>query len=294
MNEDTGKKQCEYKSWKSWRGSPCPKCFGYYDCLPIKKDHAATTRVTLGQATMDKHKAMVYYSTGIPELDKVLGGGVVYGKLIMVGAPRGAGKTSILLQACNGFAKDGRKAYFASGEMDGNTNIDYAKRLGIVNDGIHLFCNPEGIDVDDLFDRVLETQAKLVVLDSIQLCTVGDVKGDIGQATMIDAAINMLSSFGQAKRRAILIISHLNKMQDFAGTEKGQHLVDGLMRLEIKYAQDADGRPKDVGIREISMDGKSRQGRSDITSLVELTDTGIKTPSTKALRELSKLHLAPG
>ena len=464
VDEDTGKKRCDYKAVKKWY-SYCPKCEMPYACLPIKKGKNETSRVTLGSATMDAAKPLVYFPTGIKELDSVLGGGVVYEKTILLGSPRGSGKplacdtpvptptgwstqerlragdwvigadglpakvlgntgpmygkkcyrlhfsdgssivadgehpwatktveeregyqwnikdirpeslsrhrwgtirttediastltinggtnhsiepmwffrgpsghfppfvaylrryivkvepidsvpvccistdrpdglyvvgkqwivthnTTMLLQACNGFAQDGRKAYFASGEMTSNAVIDYAKRLGIVNDNLALFGDPEGVDVEELFDDVLGFGAKFLAIDSIQVCTVSDVKGDIGQVTMMDAVANMVTSFAQKKRRAIMMISQLQKAGDYAGSEKVQHLVDGLLRLDIKFVEE-DGKMKDIGVREISMDGKSRQGRADITSLVELTDKGIMPPSAKALKALSNLH----
>ena len=289
---ETDKKKCNYKAPKRWQG-PCPSCGIPYACLQRKRERTAPTQTTLGQATMDAHKSMVYIPTGIPEFDKVLGGGVVYEKLVMLGAPPGSGKTTLLLQVANGFARDGRVAYFASGEMTIHSNVDYAKRLGIFNDKVHLFCNEQGIDVDELCENVLRARARLVLIDSLQLCTVADVKADVGTPTMIDAVVNLLSSFVQKKRRTIIVISHVNKAGDYAGTEKGKHLVDALVRMDPRRVHTPEGRliPETDGLREFYMEGKSRQGVSNIRAMVELTPDGIRPPSLAALRVLSKLHL---
>ena len=285
----TDKKVCDYKAPRAWEGA-CPKCQNYFGCLRINRGPNAERQVSLSADTMAKAKSLVYHSTGIKEFDRVLGGGVVPTKTLLLGAGRGAGKTTLLLQACNGYAQEGRKAYFASGEMTKEACLDYAKRLGITNSNIYLFGDPEGVDVEDLFRAVLACKATFLCLDSVQVATVADVKGDIGQVTMMDAVTNMVSSFSQAKNIASIMIGHFEKTGNYAGSEKMQHLVDGLLRMDIKFVDDGAGGRKDIGVREISWDGKSRQSKSDTTALVELTEDGIKSPSMKALKALSNLE----
>ena len=246
--------------------------------------HAMTT------TTAVKAKKVVRYSTGILELDKVLGGGFILGSTILLGAPRGSGKSSMLLQACDGFAQDGRKAFFASAEMTQDRLLAYAKRLGIKNVNIGLSCDPMGINVEDLFEDVLRngrrgTKATLLVIDSLQTSFVSDVKGDIGNPAQMNAVINMVSSFAQKEQVAVVVIGHIGKAGDYLGSAKMKFLVDCLLRMDIKWVFNKGKLPMDSMVREISTE-KNRQGRSDITSLVELTDTGIKTPSVKAMRML--------
>ena len=107
---------------------------------------------------------------------------------------------------------------------------------------------------------------------------------------MIDAVVNLLSSFVQKKRRTIIVISHVNKAGDYAGTEKGKHLVDALVRMDPRRIYTSDGRllPETDGLREFYMEGKTRQGVSNIRATVELTPEGIRPPSTAAILALSK------
>lgn len=298
IDELTDKKWCDYKAHHRWYG-PCPKCRHRFACLPYKRAKNEASRVTLGQATMDKSKPLVYHPTRIDGLDKVLGGGVVYAKTLLLGADRGAGKTTMLLQACDGFAQGGLKAYFASGEMERDSIIQYAKRIGIQNENIGLFGDPSGVDVEDLFDDVLAFGAKLLIIDSVQVATVSDVKGDIGSPAMIKAVTNMVTSFAQAKKRAVIMIGHLVGTGDYGGGQTLQFLVDGLVRMDIRWAgADSKGKPIDSMVRELAIEGKSRQGSSKTTSLVELYEEerdgvlpGIRKPSIKALRMLTDLHI---
>lgn len=203
--------------------------------------------------------------------------------------------TTLLLQAADHFARDGRKAYFASAEMTQEAIIEYARRLGITNPNVNLYANSEGIDVSDLFEDVLRTKSKLLIGDSVQVFSVSDVKGDIGEPTMMNAVINMVSSFCQKKHVASILISHLNKDGDIAGARKMQYLVDGLLRFESKQVFDQDNRVIEGTefLREITADGKMRQAKTGVSVLVEMDhETGrIVEPSMKARRALSKLQL---
>ena len=298
---EPGKKLCDYKAPKKWssriengrRISTCPKCERHFACLPIRKGKNEASRITLGAETMDKAKPMVYHSTGIPELDKILGGGVVLTKTLLLGGSRGCGKTTMLLQACDGFAHNGKKAYFASGEMTREACIDYAKRLGIVNENVGLFGDPQGLDVEALFDDVLAFGARLAHYRFASNLDCARCQGRHRISVHGYAVANMVTSFAQAKKRSVIMIGHLQKTGDYGGTEKVQHLVDGLVRMENKWAgmDELSGKPIDSMIRELYMDGKSRQGRADITSLVELTDDGIRPPSVAAMRKIRDQHV---
>lgn len=229
---------------------------------------------------------MKYIPTGIEALDKVLNGGVVLGNTLLVGGPYGVGATTLLLQVCQGFAREGRHAFFASGEMTLSSIQDYAKRVGCVNKNVHLHANPEGVLLDEVLDKVSETKAKLLVVDSIMVTEAPNVKGDIGQTRMMDVAINILQSFGQRDGVAVLVIDHLNKDDSFVGSSNMLSVVDGIVRLSNRTMYQ-DGRPVEgtEGLREISMD-KARQGPSNVTAFIEMTDKGFRPPSIRALRAL--------
>ena len=237
----------------------------------------------------DKVKPLVYHSTGITELDKVIGGGLVYGKTLLLGAPRGAGRTTLLMQACHGFSKGGKKAFFGSGEMQTKSIVDYANRLGVSSKDVGVLGSDMYIDVDDLINAAHAFGAQFIALDNIQNTEIGGVKGDIGSLSMTDAVVEKLVLVARQSNVSVVAVANLCKNGDFAGSEKMQNRVDGLLRLDVKYVVQVEGdSAKDVGVREISMDGKNRQGRSDVTALVEMTNKGFRPMSAKAYKTLSR------
>lgn len=291
INEVTGKATCDYRARNRWY-TRCPKCGRLYACLliprnPRKEEFRKT--IVLNHKTMAAAQGLVHHSTGIPELDRVLGGGVVCGTTLLFGGSRGSGKSTITMQACAGFVGgEGRpKACFASAEMPEMLLLAYAKRLGLATSKIKLVVDPQGLDVDKLFEDVLAFGASLLVLDSLQTAYVADKKGDLGNPSMVEAVTNMVTSFAAAKGVAVFLIGHLGKLGDYAGSERVQHLVDGLLRMDVKYiGVDGFGKPIDSMVRQLSMDSKSRIGRSDVTSLVELTDDGIAPLSVAGARRI--------
>lgn len=209
----------------------------------------------------------VYYPTGLHEMDKVLGGGVVCGKTLLLGSDRGVGKTTLLLQACDGFAREGRKAYFASGEMSRDDCLNYAKRLGIANDNVGL---SNEADVDEIVEDVQRFGAELLVIDSIQAAFMPNAKGDIGQVAMMAAVADAVTSFARARHVAVIMTGHHTKNGHFPGGARIQRHVDGVIRLDVK----------DASLRTISME-KSQHGRIGV---IEVTNTGFKVPDVRVTR----------
>ena len=107
-----------------------------------------------------------------------------------------------------------------------------------------LLCSgdPEGVFVDDLFEDVSDFGARFLAIDSVQVATTSDVRGDIGSPAMMDAVTNMVSSFAQKKNVAVVMIGQFEKTGNFGGSEKMQHLVDVLLRMDIQYVEGDDGR----------------------------------------------------
>ena len=236
-----------------------------------------------------------HVSTGITELDEVLGGGVVQGKTILLGGPKGIGKSTLLLQACDGYAREGRKSAFVSGEMTKDDLRVWTKRLKIENSDLYIHADPDGVGVEDIFDLVEETGASFLAIDSLQTVSVNEVKAPFGSPKLTAAAMNVISARSQKNDCATFTVCHLNKKGDWAGPSTIQHLADGLLCLDypiqyVRYDSPIPYVSYDSGIRQLNWDGKSRQCDASLTSLLELTPEGFRTPSKAALRLLHRLR----
>jgi DNA repair protein RadA/Sms len=287
-NED-GEAACKYRSVRRWYGA-CPECRRWYACKMYKKATESRMRLNLGDTS--KVKAMKYFSTGLPELDRVLGGGLVLGNTVLLAGSRGTGKSTVLLQAANGFASPKRRVYFASGE-DGRDNVvNYAQRLGITNPNIDVYGDPRGLDIEEIVSEAQASQARLLIIDSLQVCAMSDVKADVGQVAQLDACTNYITSFAKQKKVAVIVIGHLTKAHEIAGSEKVQHLVDVLLRFDKDPVVDDEGQLIEGGemVRKFWIEGKSRQGPETETGLMEMTPTGLKPLSERLQRKMSRLH----
>lgn len=286
--------------WCAKAQGRCHHCAGYYNVSKPKR--GKTHRRIMTAAAAQKVKRRVYMPTGVEEFDRVIGGGVLLGNILMIAGRRGTGKTVLLLRAGNEFARRHKKmSFYAAGEMTEQAMVEYMQHFRVADEKLGVYCDPEGIDVDRLMDDVESCGAKFVIIDSIQYCYSQDVKkADIGTPAMIDAVLNKLSSFAQRKKIAFLIVCHLNKSGDFAGTEKGQHMVDGLIRFEhASIFENGQKVPGTEGLRELSMDEKNRQGSANVKSLMEFFENpekdpnalvGVLSPSSTALRILARYN----
>lgn len=282
--EDTGEPYCDYKAPRRWMG-PCPKCKHWYRCLEIRSNSSSVT----SSAQLIAKRRSPPFSTTIPFLDEVLaaegGKGMYEDSCILLGGSRASGKTSMLLLAANGVAKDEKhQVVFASGE-DGKEQITrYMDRLGINNPNIRVMAIPEGSDIELIKSTAEDVKAKLIIVDSAQSVFFDDVDGDAGSPAQIKALANSLNDFVKIKKIPIILICQLNKGQtDFAGSGSLQYLVDALviiLNLEEKDEYD-EVIPETKGMRKLIIDGKNRLGPNDVTAMFKVTGKGLEAVKTK-------------
>lgn len=228
-------------------------------------------------------------SIGVAEFDEILGGGLVLGNTVLLGGPPGVGRTTAALQMVAGFVASGRRAVFACGEMTERAVREYMARLGVPEDDVRVIHDASGLDMADVTDKVLAAKAKLLVVDTVQVALLSDVRGENGQPTMLDAITNWVTSFAQAKDVAVILVCHDNRDGNFAGTEKMKHLVDVLVRVEPVYVADRAGNYADSKLRKVYVDGKTRQGAADVVKYVEMTESGFKAPDFATLHRAGLL-----
>ena len=284
-------------TWCREAYGPCHNCGRYYSVVKPKRALASHRRII----TADMAQGMAarkYFATGMKEFDRVIGGGLLMGNLLMLGGERGAGKTTLLIQIASLFAKkNNKKVFIALGEMTQQAAIEYVKRLEAFDKRVGIYGNMRGIDVREMLDDAIGMGAKVIFIDSIQYCVLDDMrKADIGSPAMIDACMSTISAEIQSKKISVVLVSHLNKAGDYAGTQKSQHAPDGLVRFDNRSVFENGAAVEGTeGLREIYMDDKSRQGSSRERALVEMIEVadehgppGIRSPSARALRALAR------
>ena len=200
--------------------------------------------------------------TGIGELDRVLGGGIVPGSLILLGGEPGIGKSTLLLQAAAGI---GGPVLYATGEESGTQVRLRAGRLGLLT-------GPAGTDVRILaehdIDRIVEVARRdppaLVVIDSVQTATVSDLDGAAGSVGQVRESTVRLMAFAKTEGVAVVLVGHVTKDGSIAGPKTLEHLVDAVIALEgERYAtlrvaratKNWFGSTDEVGVFEMASEG---------------------------------------
>ena len=202
-------------------------------------------------------------ATGLAELDRVLGGGLVPGSLILLGGEPGIGKSTLLLQAAAG---TGRGVLYATGEESAAQVRLRAGRLGLLD-------APAGAAIEVLADhdigRIVEVgrgmRPALVIVDSIQTATVDELDGAAGSVGQVREATVRLMDFAKGEGIAVVLVGHVTKDGSIAGPKTMEHLVDAVVSLEgERYA----------ALRLVRA-SKNRFGSTDEVGVFEMAGTGL-------------------
>ncbi|MFA5947069.1 MAG: DNA repair protein RadA [Patescibacteria group bacterium] len=208
--------------------------------------------------------------TGLSELDRVLGGGIVPGSVTLLAGEPGIGKSTIVAQIA-GF----QSAYYASGEeSEGQVRLRF-ERLGI-NPSTILFSN--AVDVGAIIAAAKEAKPSIVIVDSIQTMMVAEADAFPGTPTAVRAATTELISFAKSTNTPVLIIGQVTKEGTVAGPKTLEHLVDTLLTLE--------GDPEST--YRILRANKHRFGSTEEIGVFEMTEKGliaVENPSARFLKE---------
>ncbi len=214
--------------------------------------------VALAQVSLDETART---HTGMRELDRVLGGGVVPGSLLLVGGDPGIGKSTLLLQLALALAADGKKVLYVSGEESEQQIRLRAARLGDVPAGLLLLCETD-------LERVLETAAgtapDALIADSIQTLTRADLEGGAGTVTQVRECGLALLHYAKASRTPVFLVGHVTKDGAVAGPRVLEHMVDAVLYLEgeryqhyrvLRAAKNRFGSTHELGVFEMLESG---------------------------------------
>jgi DNA repair protein RadA/Sms len=244
----------------------CPQCLIQE---PLVEEAAATTRkrritpsrgVDLARvASLDQGRAQ----TGISELDRVLGGGLVAGSVCLVGGEPGVGKSTLLLQAAGALAAMGKKTLMVSAEESAQQVAMRAERLAVAGPGITLVADE---DVDRVLAAAAADPPDLMVVDSIQTVSVAEVSGGPGGVAQVRESAARLIRFAKEQGVATVLVGHVTKDGTIAGPKLVEHMVDVVLYLE--------GDP-DRGLRALRC-LKNRYGATHVVGMFEMTADGMR------------------
>ncbi len=196
--------------------------------------------------------------TGIGELDRVLGGGLVPGGVFLVGGAPGIGKSTLLLQAGEALARQGRTVLYISGEESLSQIKMRADRLGLSSDNFLLLAET---DVEAILNCLKETKPQVAVVDSVQTIFSPLLESLPGNVSQVRQSGHSLTLAAKESSIAMFLVGHLTKDGNIAGPRVLEHLVDGLLMLEgddqhlyrlLRAVKNRFGSTNEVGIFEMS------------------------------------------
>lgn len=207
-----------------------------------------------------------HYRTGIDELDRVLGGGVVPGSVTLLAGDPGVGKSTLLLEVAHRWAATGRRALYLSGEESAGQIRLRAERTGCTHDDVFLAAES---DLATALGHIDAVQPSLVIVDSVQTMSASDVDGVTGGVTQVRAVTTALTAVAKSPSSAgvaMLLVGHVTKDGAIAGPRSLEHLVDVVLHFE------GDRSSTLRVVRGI----KNRFGAADEVGCFQLYENGIQ------------------
>jgi len=264
--------ECQHVSAK-WVGR-CLECgtWGTVDEAPVLSAVGAAGR-RAGRASASASRAVpirsiqahdtYHRSTGIAELDRVLGGGVVPGSVTLLAGDPGVGKSTLLLKVAHRWSHSGRRALYISGEESAGQIRLRADRIGCDGDEVYLAAES---DLHTVLEHIATVRPALVIVDSVQTMSTTEADGVAGGVTQVRAVTAALTAAAKANDVALILVGHVTKDGAIAGPRSLEHLVDVVLHFE----GDRNGSLRMVrGI-------KNRFGAADEVGCFMLHDNGIE------------------
>ena len=261
--------ECGYESAK-WMGQ-CPGCRAWNTFV---EETVSSVKNKPSAGTVQKRQEPVILkdicltederqTSGIGELDRVLGGGIVPGSLVLVGGDPGIGKSTLLLQVCRNLAQKGSSVLYISGEESLRQIKLRANRIGSFNDNLQLFCET---NLDFIRDVVQRKKPDVVIVDSIQTMYQEDIGSAPGSVSQVRESTNVLMQLAKGLGVSIFIVGHVTKEGNVAGPRVLEHMVDTVLYFE------GDRHASYRILRAV----KNRFGSTNEIGVFEMRDVGLQ------------------
>ena len=253
-----------------WMGR-CPSC-GAYNTMeehvekPVAAGKAKSAPVSMSRKPQRIREITsdgeIRFSTGMGELDRVLGGGAVAGSLVLVGGAPGIGKSTLLLQLC-GLVEGEMKILYVTGEESERQLKMRAQRLGVDNGQIYVLAETGLTEVLEAAD---ELEPDIMIVDSIQTMFDSEVSSAPGSVSQVRECTMSIMRMTKEKGFTTFVVGHINKEGNIAGPKVLEHMVDCVLYFEGE---------RSTSFR-ILRAGKNRFGSTNEIGVFEMVDTGLK------------------
>jgi DNA repair protein RadA/Sms len=265
--------ECEYESPK-WLGK-CPKCSSWNTFVEdvVAKDtdtpSAPKRTSTLGfgnskAARFSELEAPDYIrtKTGLDELDRVLGGGLVTGSVVLLSGEPGIGKSTLLLQICDRLG-DSRSVLYVSGEESSGQLKLRAERLKVVGKNLYILTET---NIENILAEAQKIKPDVIIADSVQTMYSDKINSAAGSITNVKEVAMAFISKAKNDGTSVILVGHINKEGSIAGPKVLEHMVDAVLSFEGDKKQ----------IYRIIRANKNRYGSTNEIGVFEMTDTGLR------------------
>lgn len=257
--------ECGYSNPK-WLGK-CPECLKWNTFVEeleetsvkrVSKKISPTKAVSINSIEANDE---VRFSTNIPELDRVLGGGIVTGSLVLVGGDPGIGKSTLLLQVSSNVASLGKKVLYVSGEESERQIKLRAKRLNVVSESLYLYTDNDLLAIEQ---QIKSMKPDMVVVDSVQTMVNSELNSAPGTVSQIKDATARLMNIAKQDNISIFIVGHVTKEGSLAGPKLLEHMVDTVLYFEgeryntyrlVRAVKNRFGSTNELGVFEMKNSG---------------------------------------
>ena len=269
----------------------CPDCSGWGTLVEevFAKNIMRTSLMPQGEASVPRLlddielDESIRYTTGMGELDNVLGGGLIKGSLVLIGGDPGIGKSTITLQSCGILANNGLKTLYVSAEESPKQIKLRAERLNINSGSLFILSET---NLDEIQRNINELKPEIVVIDSIQAIFSGNISSSAGSVSQVRECCGTLANIAKSTGITVLVIGHVTKDGIIAGPKVLEHMVDTVLYFE-------GDRYKSYRLLRTT---KNRFGSTSELGVFNMEEKGlveVKNPSALFLSERANA-IAPG
>lgn len=257
--------ECGYESAK-WMGQ-CPGCHAWNTFVEEKIEKSTPARkkaaneVFVSTLSQIETREEMRITTDIEELDRVLGGGIVKGSLVLVGGDPGIGKSTLLLQVCRNLSLQKKQVLYISGEESLQQIKIRAERIGEFTESMSLLCET---NLDIIHEVIKKEKPEIVVIDSIQTMYNEAVSSAPGSVSQVRESTGTLMQIAKGMDIAVFIVGHVTKEGVVAGPRVLEHMVDTVLYFEgdrhasyriLRGVKNRFGSTNEIGVFEMRQDG---------------------------------------